>query len=65
MATKSNKIELPNSERAALAGAVTIGPADPNDIIDVTVVLRRRSKGSGRFRSIEELGSRPIAQRRH
>ena len=65
MATKNNKIELPNSERAALAGAVKIGPADPNEIIDVTVVVRRRSKGSGRFPRIEELGGRPIAQRRH
>jgi kumamolisin len=65
MATKSSKIELPNSQRAALPGAVRVGPADPNEIIDVTIVVRRRSKGSGRFPRIEELGSRPIAQRRH
>ena len=65
MATKQSKIELPHSERAALAGAVRVGPADPNEIIDVTIVVRRSSKASGRFPRIEELGRRPIAERRH
>ena len=65
MATKNTKIELPGSERAALAGAVRVGPADPNEIIDVTIVVRRGSKTSGRFPLIEELGRTPIAERRH
>ena len=65
MATNNPKIELPSSERAALAGAVRVGPADPNEIIDVTIVVRRGSKTSGRFPLIEELGRTPIAERRH
>src|SRR5438034_177200 len=55
----------PNSERAPLPGAVRIGPCDPHEVIDVTIVVRRRSKGSGRFPRIEELGGRPVAERRH
>jgi kumamolisin len=65
MATNNPKIELPSSERTALAGAVSVGPADPNEIIDVTIVVRRGSKTSGRFPLIEELGRTPIAERRH
>ena len=34
MATNNPKIELPSSERTALAGAVTAGPADSNEIIE-------------------------------
>jgi kumamolisin len=65
MATKDSKIEMPNSERAPLPGAVRVVPCDPHEIIDVTIVVRRRSKGSGRFPRIEELGRRPVAERRH
>lgn len=65
MATKSSKIELPGSERAPLPGAVRVGPCDPHEIIDVTIVVRRRSKGSGQFPRIDELGSRPVGERRH
>src|SRR6266480_4781143 len=65
MAKKDGKIEMPNSERAPLPGAVRIGPCDPHEVIDVTIVVRRRSKGSGRFPRIEELGRRPVAERRH
>ena len=65
MATKDSKIEMPNSERAPLPGAMRVGPCDPHEIIDVTIVVRRRSKGSGRFPRIEELGRRPVAERRH
>src|SRR5437870_13409992 len=65
MAKKDSKIEMPNSERAPLPGAVRIGPCDPHEVIDVTIVVRRRSKGSGRFPRIEELGRRPVAERRH
>src|SRR5205809_269768 len=65
MGKKDSKIEMPNSERAPLPGAVRIGPCDPHEVIDVTIVVRRRSKGSGRFPRIEELGRRPVAERRH
>jgi kumamolisin len=65
MAKKDSKIEMPNSERAPLPGAVRVGPCDPHEIIDVTIVVRRGSKGSGRFPRMEDLGSRPVAERSH
>ncbi len=65
MARQSKKVELRSSDRAPLPGAQRIGPADPNEIIDVTVVVRRRSKTSGGFPLLEELGRTPIAKRRH
>jgi len=65
MAAQSNKVELQNSARAPLAGARRLGPANPNEIMDVTVVVRRRSKALGNFPRIEELGRTPLDQRRH
>lgn len=65
MTAQSNKVELRNSFRAPLPGARWIGPADPNEIMDVTVVVRRRSKASGNSPRIEELGNTPLSQRRH
>lgn len=65
MGTQSDKVELRTSSRAPLPGAQRIGPADPNEVIDVTVFVRRRSKSSGGFPRAEELGRTPIAQRRH
>ena len=37
----SNKHSVPGSERAPLPGARAVGAADPNERIEVTVVLRR------------------------
>jgi kumamolisin len=65
MTSQSNKVELRNSSRAPLPGARRIGPADPNEIIDVTVVVRRRSKTAGSFPHLEQLGKTPLGQRRH
>jgi kumamolisin len=65
MATENTKIGLPNSERAPLPGARRVGPADPNEVIDVTIILRRRSKASGRSPRMEDLGRTPLNQRRH
>ena len=38
----SNKIPLSGSERAPMAGASMVGPTDPNQIIDVSIVLKQR-----------------------
>jgi kumamolisin len=40
--TEQNKIALPGSERAAVPGARVIGPTDPNQLIEVSVVLKQR-----------------------
>ena len=38
------RVQLASSERAPLADARRIGPADPNERVEVTVVLRRHSE---------------------
>ncbi|HEX2712038.1 MAG TPA: S53 family peptidase [Candidatus Acidoferrales bacterium] len=62
MPPQKPRIDLPNSERAPVKDAQLIGPADPQQRMEVTVVLRRRSKA---FPAVAELGARLPAQRRH
>jgi len=38
----STKIPLSGSERAPLPGATLVGPTDPNQLVEVSVVLRRK-----------------------
>jgi kumamolisin len=40
--TDPNKIALPGSERAPLIGATLIGPTDPNQLVDVSIVIKQR-----------------------
>jgi kumamolisin len=40
--TDSNKIALPGSQRAALPGARVVGSTDPNQLVEVSVVLKQR-----------------------
>jgi kumamolisin len=56
MAKQENRVELKNSSRAELPGARKMGPADPNEQIEVTVILRRGSQPSA-FPSMDRLGS--------
>jgi len=37
-----NKIALPGSERAPMAGASIVGPTDPNELVDVSIVVKQR-----------------------
>src|SRR5690242_2872693 len=39
----TKRVSLPRSERGPLAGARRVGPADPQERVEVTVVLRRRA----------------------
>jgi kumamolisin len=39
---ESNKIALPGSEKAPMPGATPVGPTDPNQIVEVSVVLKQR-----------------------
>ena len=64
MANPQNRIQLKGSTRPALAGGRDVGPADPNEQIEVTVLLRRGSKPS-EFRSIEQMAKRPPNERRY
>jgi kumamolisin len=40
--TETNKIALPGSQRAPLPGAQLVGPTDPNQLVEVSVVLKQR-----------------------
>jgi kumamolisin len=40
--TEPNKIALTGSERAPLSGATLVGPTDPNQLVEVSVVIKQR-----------------------
>jgi kumamolisin len=40
--TDSNKIALTGSERAPLSGATLVGPTDPNQLVEVSVIIKQR-----------------------
>ena len=39
---ESKQIALPGSERASMSGATLVGPTDPNQLVEVSVVLKQR-----------------------
>lgn len=61
MTTPKKQVPVAGSERAPLEGARAVGPADPNEIIDVTVRLRPRS-GNKAFIDAGEY-SKPVDKR--
>ena len=56
MATRQGRVELKGSTKKALAGAKDVGPADANELIEVSVLLRRGSK-KGTFPAVEKMGA--------
>jgi kumamolisin len=64
MATGQNRVELKGSERAALPGGQDVGPADPKQHIEVSVLLRRGSQ-AGEFPSAAKLGAQLPRQRKY
>lgn len=64
MTAKRNRISVPHSERAPMAGARRVGPADPQQRMEVTILLRRGSKPT-EYPKVEELGARLPRERRH
>ncbi len=56
MATRQDRVELKGSARAALPSGQDVGPADPNQQIEVSVLLRRGSKPSD-FPAADQMGS--------
>ena len=61
MSTPNKQLPLAGSERTPLEGAREVGPADPNEIVDVTIRLRSRS-GKKPFVDAGEF-AKPIANR--
>jgi kumamolisin len=64
MAKRQDRVELKGSARAALPGGKDVGPADPNQQIEVTVFLRRGSK-PGDFPPVEQMGARIPRERKY
>ena len=64
MAKRQDWMELKGSARAALPGGQDVGPADPNQQIEVTVFLRRGSK-PGEFPSVAQMGARLPRERKY
>jgi len=64
MATRQDRVSLKGSARAAMPGGQDVGPADPNQRIEVTVLLRRGSQ-AGEFPSAAEVGARLPRERKY
>jgi kumamolisin len=64
MAKLQHRVELKGSSREAIPGGQDAGPADPNQQIEVSVLLRRGSK-PGKFPSAAQLGVQPPHQRKY
>lgn len=62
MAKQQDRMELKGSARAAMPGGRDVGPADPNQQIEVTVYLRH---SPGKLPSADAIGSQPISQRKY
>jgi len=58
-----NYVIVPGSERVPAPAAALLGPADPTEVIDVTIVVRRRPDGPA-LPDAAELAARP-AEARH
>ncbi|MGA8143499.1 MAG: S53 family peptidase [Candidatus Acidiferrales bacterium] len=70
MADRKERVELKGSGRADLPGGKDVGPADPNQRIEVSVLLRRGSAPaagtrSGKFPAAEEMGARLPRERKY
>src|ERR1700758_4562242 len=63
MAPRQDRVELKGSARAAFPSGQDVGPADPNQQIEVSVLLRRGSK-PGDFPAADQMGSRLPRDRR-
>jgi hypothetical protein len=64
MAKQQDRVELKGSARAAMPGGRDVGPADPNQRVEVSVLLRRGSK-PGEFPSVEKMGARLPRERKY
>ena len=64
MSNPENQTPVPGSERAPLPGARVVGAADPNERIEVTVLVRPRPSSAAPL-SVEDLGAQLPGERRH
>ena len=62
---QSGNVNLKGSERRIMEGSRRVGPAYADEMIDVTVIVCRRSRTTGNFPRTETLGGTPLNARRH
>lgn len=60
-----NLVRVPGSERAALPNAKKVAPADPNEKLLVTIVVRRPSTTAKLTSMIEKATNGPLSERGH
>jgi kumamolisin len=65
MTTPKNRIPLVGSEREPFRGARAVGPADPNERLQVTILVRRRPTSPSISSLVAEMQARPSQERRH
>ena len=67
MTTSGKRFSVAGSARAPLAGASELGPANPNEIVDVTIRLRSRAGKKPAIDAAEfkkPIGARKILSRK-
>jgi kumamolisin len=58
-------VPLPTSTRQPVAGARAVGPADPNETLEVTIRLRSRATPQQKADAVAALGAQPIGDRQY
>jgi kumamolisin len=61
----SNMVRVPGSERTIVPGSQKVSPANPDERISVTVVVRCSSSNTELTSMIEEMSISPVKERRH
>lgn len=64
MTPQKNRVTLPKSERNPVPGATCIGPENPSEQLEVTVVLRRNPSGT-KFPDVNRMGATSPRKRTH
>src|SRR5690242_881832 len=65
MTTATKRHPVSGSERAPLAGARIVGPADPNERILVSVLVRRKPTSKGFAAMMEKMEASPPSEREY
>jgi kumamolisin len=65
MSKFTEHVPLAGSERVALPGAKTSGPANPSEQLQVTVLLKSKATREARQSAIRAMASQPLAERKH
>jgi kumamolisin len=65
MSKYRDHVPLQGSERVPVAGAKVVGAVNPDEKLQVTVILKPRTSREATQKAIRELGSQPLTERKH